>query len=76
MVLFEYPQHMFWLRNKKIIFCYALLSKGLLTWIFLGLVKLYPCHAEYVYISTKLLPIFIIKSALKSPAISVHLQAG
>ena len=26
---FEYPQHMFWLRNKKIIFSYALLSGGL-----------------------------------------------
>ena len=25
---FEYPQHMFWLRNKKIIFSYALLSGG------------------------------------------------
>ena len=25
-VLFEYPQHMFWLRNKKIIFSYTLLS--------------------------------------------------
>ena len=27
---FEYPQHMFWLRNKKIIFRYAPLSGGLL----------------------------------------------
>ena len=27
---FEYPQHMFWLRNKKIIFWYRLLSGGLL----------------------------------------------
>ena len=26
---FEYPQHMFWLRNKKIIFSFALLSGGL-----------------------------------------------
>ena len=26
---FEYPQHMFWLRNKKIIFSYTLLTKGL-----------------------------------------------
>ena len=26
---FEYPQHMFWLRNKKIVFSYALLSGGL-----------------------------------------------
>ena len=26
---FEYPQHMFLFRNKKIIFCYALLPKGL-----------------------------------------------
>ena len=26
---FEYPQHMFWLRNKKIIFSYTLLSGGL-----------------------------------------------
>ena len=25
----EYPQHMFWLRNKKKSFCYALLTKGL-----------------------------------------------
>ena len=29
-VLFEYPQHMFWVRNKKIIFEYALLSRGLI----------------------------------------------
>ena len=28
---FEYPQHVFWLRNKKIIFSCALLSGGLLT---------------------------------------------
>ena len=27
---FEYPQHMFWLRNKKITFSYALLSGGLI----------------------------------------------
>ena len=26
---FEYPQHMFWLRIRKIIFIYALLSGGL-----------------------------------------------
>ena len=26
---FEYPQPMFWLENKKIIFSYALLSGGL-----------------------------------------------
>ena len=26
---FEYPQHMFWLRNKKVIFSYAHLSGGL-----------------------------------------------
>ena len=26
---FEYPQHMFWLRNKKIISSYALLSRDL-----------------------------------------------
>ena len=26
---FEYPQHMFWLRNRKIIFSHALLSGGL-----------------------------------------------
>ena len=26
---FEYPQHMFWLRNKKIIFSYTFLSGGL-----------------------------------------------
>ena len=26
---FEFPQHMFWLRNKYIIFSYALLSGGL-----------------------------------------------
>ena len=26
---FEYQQHMFWLRNKKIIFSYTLLSGGL-----------------------------------------------
>ena len=30
---FEYPQHMLWLRNKKIIFNYALLS-GVLTAVF------------------------------------------
>ena len=28
---FEYPQHMFWLRNKKIKFCYTLLTKVLNT---------------------------------------------
>ena len=28
--LVEYPQYMFWLRNKKIIFRYAFLTKGLL----------------------------------------------
>ena len=27
---FEYPQHMFWFRNKKIIFSYTLLSGGLI----------------------------------------------
>ena len=27
---FEYPQHMFWLRNKKMIFCYTLLTKCLM----------------------------------------------
>ena len=26
---FEHPQYMFWLRNKKIIFCYTLLSGGI-----------------------------------------------
>ena len=26
---FEHPQHMFWLRNKKIIFCCTLLTKGM-----------------------------------------------
>ena len=30
---FEYPQHMFWLRNKKINFYKALLSRGLLAHI-------------------------------------------
>ena len=29
-LLLEYPQHMFWLRNKKIFFCYTLVTKGLL----------------------------------------------
>ena len=30
-VIFEYPQHIFWLRNKNnIYFCYKLLTKGLL----------------------------------------------
>ena len=28
---FEYPQHMFWLSNKKIFFQYALLSGGLIS---------------------------------------------
>ena len=28
---FEYPQHMFWLRNKKIIFSYALLYGGMIS---------------------------------------------
>ena len=28
-VSFEYPQHMFWLKMRKIIFSYALLSGGL-----------------------------------------------
>ena len=27
---FEYPQHMLWLRNKKIILWYSLVTKGLL----------------------------------------------
>ena len=31
---FEYPQHMFWLRNMKIIFCYAFLSGGLFACFF------------------------------------------
>ena len=30
---YEYPQHMFWLRNKKNIFCYALLSGGLFKFV-------------------------------------------
>ena len=38
---FEYPQHMFWLRNKKIIFCYALLSGGLYYEVYLTLKFLY-----------------------------------
>ena len=29
---FEYPQHMFWLRNKTLIFSYTLLSGGLKLW--------------------------------------------
>ena len=33
---FEYPQHMFWLRNKKINFSYALLSGGLQSLINIG----------------------------------------
>ena len=33
---FEYPQHMFWLRNKKINFSYALLSGGLKSLINIG----------------------------------------
>ena len=38
---FEYPQHMFWLRNKKNNFSYALLSGGLyLGWISQMLVKI------------------------------------
>ena len=28
-VLLSHPQHMFWLRNKKINFCYILLTKAL-----------------------------------------------
>ena len=35
-VSFEYPQHMFWLRNKKINFIYALLSGGLKSLINIG----------------------------------------
>ena len=31
---FEYPQHMYWLRNKKIHFCYALSTKENLSWGF------------------------------------------
>ena len=30
---FEYPKHMFWLRNKKNNFLYALLTKGLAYWL-------------------------------------------
>ena len=33
---FEYPQPMFWLRNKKINFSYALLSGGLKSLINIG----------------------------------------
>ena len=33
---FEYPQHMFWLRNKKINFSNALLSGGLKSLINIG----------------------------------------
>ena len=33
---FEYPQHMFWLRNKKINFSYALFSGGLKSLINIG----------------------------------------
>ena len=33
---FEYPQHMFWLRNKKINFSSALLSGGLKSLINIG----------------------------------------
>ena len=33
---FEYPQHMFWLRNKKINFSYPLLSGGLKSLINIG----------------------------------------
>ena len=33
---FEYPQHMFWLRNKKINFSYAHLSGGLKSLISIG----------------------------------------
>ena len=33
---FEYPQRMFWLRNKKINFSYALLSGGLKSLINFG----------------------------------------
>ena len=43
---FEYPQHMFWLRNKKTIFGYAHLIKGLLIIMVLTLFILmdYPIH--------------------------------
>ena len=33
---FEYPKHMFWLRNKKINFSYALLYGGLKSLINIG----------------------------------------
>ena len=41
---FMYPQHMFWIRNKKIIFWYALISKGLM---FSWLVWLGPSDAKW-----------------------------
>ena len=39
---FEYPQHMFWLRNKEKSFQYALLSGGLLTGQMLRLIWVFP----------------------------------
>ena len=60
---FEYPQHMFWLRNKKINFSYALLSGGLggistlISWT--GLNDFLPTQETYLYV--------LIRSARQEP---------
>ena len=53
---FEYPQHMFWLVNKKIIFSYSFLSVGLNGLCGNSLWCEGGCHAEYSYLPTTLLP--------------------
>ena len=45
---FEHTQHMFWLRNKKNIFCYALLSGGLLNIFYVQLLlNVYPINLQH-----------------------------
>ena len=49
---FEYPQHMFWLRNKKNIFSFALLSGGLVNRCFKDtyLCVVLFCHHFFVFL--------------------------
>ena len=46
---FEYPQHIFWLRNKKIVFCYAFFTKGL----YIGLLLIIFCTGITVNLKIK-----------------------
>ena len=53
--LIEYQQHMFWLRNKKIIFSYTLLSGGLpRAECFNCMISVYTkCHSNWLMLNQK-----------------------